>query len=272
MRKTISNLTKIAIEELGYLEKKSNKDLNHKTKNAGKNNYTKYNAVFGVNGCYWCAYFICWLFYTLCGNSKADAKKMLCGALSGACETLRQAFIKQKRYYTKNPKAGDLVFFKGTRHAGANHIALVTKVTKSKIYTIEGNTSTGKGVVDNGGGVAEKNYTLTYSKILGYGRPKYDEETEKNHDDSQSATPSITIKDPDVVVVSKPDIYYKKYTGKSTKVDEVLKVIGVPAKYRGNVKNREAIAFKNGIINYKGTANQNLKIVNLAKKGKLKKA
>lgn len=268
MQKTISNLIKIAINEIGYLEKKSNKDLNHKTKNAGKNNYTKYNAVFGVNGCYWCAYFICWLFYTLCGNDKAEAKKMLCGALSGACETLRQACINQKRYFTKNPKVGDLVFFKGTRHAGANHIALVIKVTKTKIYTIEGNTSTGTGVVDNGGGVAEKNYSLTYSKILGYGRPKYDKEIDTNSDNSQSSSlPSIPIKN----AASKSATYYKKYTGKSTKVDEVLKSIGVPAKYRGSFKNRKTIAVKNGISNYKGTADQNLKIVGLAKKGKLKK-
>lgn len=65
--------------------------------------------------------------------------------------------------------------------------------------------------------------------------------------------------------------YYKKYTGKSLKVDEVLKAIGVPSKYYGNVKNRKNIATKNGISNYKGTADQNLKIVNLAKSGKLKK-
>lgn len=266
LKKNVKNLIEIAIKELGYLEKKSNKDLNHKTKNAGKNNYTKYNAAFGVNGCYWCAYFICWLFYTLCGNNKSEAKKMLCGALSGACETLRQAFIKHKRYFTKNPKVGDLVFFKGTRHAGANHIALVINVTKTKIYTIEGNTSTGKGVIDNGGGVAEKSYSLTYSKILGYGRPKYEIETNSNSQVS-TVTPPPQIKD----TVSTPTTYYKKYTGKSNKVDEVLKSIGVPSKYRGSVKNRKDIAIKNGVSNYKGSADQNLRIVSLAKKGKLKK-
>lgn len=267
MKKTVNNLIKIAEKEVGYLEKKSNKDLNHKTKNAGKNNYTKYSAVFGVNGCYWCAYFVCWLFYTLCGNNKAEAKKMLCGALSGACETLRQAFVKKKRYYTKNPKVGDLVFFKGTRHSGANHIALVVKVMKDKFCTIEGNTSTDKGVVDNGGGVAEKSYSFTYSNILGYGRPKYETETISSNS-KPSTISSVSVKKD---TSPKPDTYYKKYSGKSTKVDDVLKAIGVPAKYRDNVKNRKAIAIKNNISNYKGTADQNLKIVNLAKKGKLKK-
>lgn len=265
LKKTVNNLINIAEKEVGYLEKKSNKNLNDKTANAGKNNYTKYNAVFGVNGCYWCAYFICWLFYTLCGNSKTEAKKMLCGALSGACETIRQACIKQKRYCTKNPKPGYLVFFKGTRHKGANHIALVVKVTKDKLYTIEGNTSTGKGVIDNGGGVAKKCYPLTYSKILGYGKPKYESEiTTTTSQSSTTSSSKTTTKTSEVT-------YYKKYTGKSTKVDDVLKAIGVSSKNYGSVTKRKTIAVKNNISNYKGTASQNLKIINLAKSGKLKK-
>ena len=287
-KKTVDRLIALAEDEVGYLEKKSNKDLDHKTKNAGKNNYTKYNAVFGVNGCYWCAYFICWLFYTLCGNNKADAKKMLCGALSGACETLRQAFIKQKRYYVKNPKVGDLVFFKGTRHAGANHIALAVKVTKDKLYTIEGNTSTGKGVVDNGGGVAKKTYALSDSKIMGYGRPVYEKDAESSQakpSGSASAGGSISSSSassgnasagssPSTNSPDKPSSSagcYKKYTGKSERIDDVFKAVGVPAKFRDTYMKRKPVASKNGISNYKGSATQNLKLVKLAKAGKLKK-
>lgn len=277
-KRTADKLIAVAEKEIGYLEKKSNKDLDHKTKNAGKNNYTKYSAVFGTNGVYWCAYFICWLFYTLCGNSKTEAKKMLCGALSGACETLRQAFVNAKRYHTKDPEAGDLVFFKGTRHAGANHIALVTKVTKTKIYTIEGNTSTGKGVVDNGGGVAEKNYALTHSKIMGYGRPIYEKDDEGSQGkpsggvsvgggtSSGSASAGGSSVKP-----SSPTGCYKKYTGKSERIDDVFKAIGVPAKFRDTYMKRKPVASKNGISNYKGSQTQNLKLVKLAKAGKLKK-
>lgn len=174
MANTINKLLKIAEKEVGYMEKKSNKNLDSKTKNAGFNNYTKYNEVFGVNGCYWCCYYIMWLFYTLCDNSKSEAKKMLFGTLSGACETIRQSAIKADRYDNK-PRVGDLVFFKGTRHAGANHIALVTKVTATKIYTNEGNTSDSDGVNDNGGEVVgNKPYARTYSKILGYAHPYYE--------------------------------------------------------------------------------------------------
>ena len=54
-----------------------------------------------------------------------------------------------------------------------NNIGIVTKVTSGYVYTIEGNTSGGSTVVDNGGGVAKKCYERGYYKILSYGRPKY---------------------------------------------------------------------------------------------------
>lgn len=63
--------------------------------------------------------------------------------------------------------------------------------------------------------------------------------------------------------------YYKKYTGKSVKIDEVFKAIGAPY---GSYTKRKPVATKNGIKGYTGTASQNTKLINLAKTGKLKKA
>lgn len=65
--------------------------------------------------------------------------------------------------------------------------------------------------------------------------------------------------------------YYKKYTGKSGVLNTVLKAVGVPAKYCGDWKARKPVANANGISNYTGTASQNLKLISLAKQGKLKK-
>lgn len=65
--------------------------------------------------------------------------------------------------------------------------------------------------------------------------------------------------------------YYKKYSGKSEKIDEVFKIIGVPEKYRDSKTKRKPVAYKNGINNYNGTTAQNLKLIKLAKNGKLKK-
>ena len=69
----------------------------------------------------------------------------------------------------------------------------------------------------------------------------------------------------------KTSAYYPKYTGNSYGVDTVLKAIGVPEKYRGSWKNRKPLAEANGIKNYKGSVTSNIKIINLAKQGKLKR-
>ena len=64
---------------------------------------------------------------------------------------------------------------------------------------------------------------------------------------------------------------YKKYTGSSAVLNTVLKAVGVPTKYCGDWKSRKPIAQANGITNYTGTAEQNTKLINLARQGKLKK-
>lgn len=171
MGNIVQKVIDVALNEVGYLEKRSNSQLDSKTANAGSSNYTKYGKWYGLNPAYWCAMFICWIYNEAYG--KDTAKKLLCGNFSAACEEIRQNFISKKQYYTSSPKIGDVVFFTGSRHAGANHIALVTNVSSGTIHTIEGNTSGGNSVIDNGGGVAKKSYPVSYNRILGYGRPNY---------------------------------------------------------------------------------------------------
>lgn len=65
--------------------------------------------------------------------------------------------------------------------------------------------------------------------------------------------------------------YYKKYTGNSNVLDTILKAIGVPSANYGSWKKRKTLATKNGISGYVGSAAQNIKLINLAKQGKLKK-
>ena len=76
------------------------------------------------------------------------------------------------------------------------------------------------------------------------------------------------INDAKKVSLTTATSYYKKYTGLSLKIDTVFKAIGAPY---GSVSKRMTVAKKNGYSNYKGTAFQNLALINLAKKGKLKK-
>lgn len=165
-----SDVVKVAHKQKGYKEKRTNAYLQFKEKNAGSNNFTKYGKWIGANGDYWCASYLSWIFYKAYGTVKG--KQLLCGGYSASCETIRQQFRNKGQYHENTPKVGDVIFFKGTRHAGANHIGLVWKVADGRVYTSEGNADDTD--TDNGGAVVEKSYPLNYTRILGYGRPKYD--------------------------------------------------------------------------------------------------
>lgn len=69
--------------------------------------------------------------------------------------------------------------------------------------------------------------------------------------------------------------YYPQYTGDSPRVDEVLAAIGATADYdmiqTKAYLRRKPIATANNIKNYTGTAAQNIKIIKLAKDGKLRR-
>lgn len=157
---------------VGYLEKKSNKDLEHKTKNAGKNNYTifaeKYKEYTGNNfqGQAWCALFVSCCFVSAYGLE--IAKKLLCGQLYSYCPYGMEAFKKKGQLHSK-PKAGDIVFF--IRNGVARHTGIVYKVSGNYVYTVEGNTSNGTTVIANGGGVCKKSYTINSN--MKFGRPDY---------------------------------------------------------------------------------------------------
>ena len=141
----------IAEEEIGYLEKKSNKNLDGKTVNAGSSNYTKYwrDIKPSYQGQPWCAVFVSWCFAKAFGLE--TAKKMLKHWPYVYCPTLGNLFTKNA-----NPKVGDIVIFKN--NGTFTHTGLVTKVSGDKFWTIEGNTSGASGIVANGGGVCSKYY------------------------------------------------------------------------------------------------------------------
>lgn len=185
MANTASKVIAIAEAEVGYLEKKTNAKLDSKTANAGKNNWTKYARDLDKlpdfyngkkNGYYWCDVFVDWCFYKAFGEE--TARKLLCQPEDsyGAGCTWSARYFKQKGQLYSSPKPGDQIFFGNKQTHVCSHTGLVYKVSGTYVYTIEGNTSTGAGVIANGGGVAKKKYKLTDKSIYGYGRPKYDPE------------------------------------------------------------------------------------------------
>lgn len=183
MYKEVEKLLQIAEAEVGYVEKASNSQLDSKTANPGSNNYTKYardlDAIPGFyngkkNGYAWCDVFVDWLFVQAFGVDRAKAllNHGTCGA---GCYFSAQYFKNIKRFFTSAPQAGDQIFFKDASGSMC-HTGIVYKVDSSKVYTIEGNTSSAAGVVANGGCVARKEYVIGYSRIAGYGRPAYKQE------------------------------------------------------------------------------------------------
>lgn len=178
----IDKLINIALAEVGYLEKRSADKLDSKTDNAGSKNFTKYardmmkyNAGIFVNGYPWCDTFVDWCFTQAFGAEQAE--KMLFG-WSAYTPTSSGYFKQKKQWHTKNPKKGDIIFFKNASGTIC-HTGIVYKVDTDYVYTVEGNTSSASGVVANGGSVEKKKYALTHSRIAGYGRPEYPKKEEK---------------------------------------------------------------------------------------------
>ena len=200
MDRTAANVIALAEKEVGYLEKASNAQLDSKTGNAGYNNYTKYARDLHQAGYYqankqgyaWCDMFVDWLFYKLCGNDAVAAQAMICqtGPYGAGCTNSAQYYKQQGRLF-ESPKPGDQIFFWAADKSYVAHTGLVVDVDDTYVYTIEGNTSGASGVVANGGGVCNKRYALNYSRIMGYGRPKY----EKGNGITTSAPTTTTQKE-----------------------------------------------------------------------------
>lgn len=177
----VEDLITIAKDEVGYLEKASNSNLDSKTANAGSNNYTKYaRDLDNISGFYngkkqgypWCAVFVNWCFVQAFGVD--NAKRLLCQpnkSLGAGCEYSMNYYKNAGRFKT-SPAVGDQIFFKDSS-GNIGHTGIVYNVDKSYVYTIEGNTSSASGVIANGGGVYQKKYLLNNNRIAGYGRPNY---------------------------------------------------------------------------------------------------
>lgn len=147
----IEKVIRVAENEVGYLEKASNSQLDSKTANAGTANYTKYwrDIKPDYQGQPWCACFVTWCFVNAFGVS--NALKLLKHYPYVYCPTMASLFT-----LNSNPKVGDIVIFK---HNGEfTHTGIVTVVDGDYFETVEGNTSGGSTIIANGGGVCKKSY------------------------------------------------------------------------------------------------------------------
>lgn len=177
MSNYVSNVIKLAENELGYIEKASNLNLNSKTGNRGTKNYTKYSRdindlkLMGCQGQAWCGTFQFWLEVKAVGLDQAlknwNMKEKYVGY---NCFSTYNTF-KRAGKISKIPQLGALVIFT------FSHMARVVEIDEKKktFTTIEGNTSS-KTYDRNGGMVAKKTYSFTDKKIKGFCIIDYDEE------------------------------------------------------------------------------------------------
>lgn len=222
----------IALAEVGYLEKESKSELDSKTANAGDQNYTKYARDLDAlnfyngrkNGHAWCDVFVDWSFVRAYG--KAAALALTCQPSKSArncgagCKWSRQYYEEKGQLHLSDPQPGDQIFFYNNDKTDIAHTGLVYKVTLTRVYTVEGNTSGASGVVANGGGVCKKSYSKSYRLLAGYGRPKYGEQ--KQSSSTASADRTHTVKRGDTLWG-----IAKKYLGAGVRYKEIVELNGM---------------------------------------------
>lgn len=161
-----------AEDQIGYLGKKSNAQLDDFTANAGGlyNKFARDLDVLGdlfngkKNGYDWCAVFVLWLFVKAFGRE--IAQKMLNvpnNSLAAGCGYALNYYKQKGRLFTA-PEPADQIFF-GTA-ATTDHTGIVTAVKGGYVHTIEGNAGSPTGV-------HAFQYPVGYARIKGYGRPDW---------------------------------------------------------------------------------------------------
>lgn len=169
---TAKDIITLAAEELGYIGKKSNKDLDDKTANiTGK--FTKYARDLYAAGYYngnkngydWCCVFVDWLFWRLAGSKEA-ALKVKPTDLYGAGVYWAYKYLNDKGMTSNTPEVGAQIFY-ATSGGVLSHTGIVEAINGDTLTTIEGNWSNA---------VSRRTIKATDSRIYGYGLPAYEAE------------------------------------------------------------------------------------------------
>ncbi len=156
-----SDIVNVAKSQIGYKEGGSKNDLGGSYSGGGWNNYTEYGRWYGMFDM-WCAMFVSWCADTA-GVSTSVVPKH-CFTPSGL-NWFKQRGLAYSRsqvaagQYT--PQPGDIIYFKSGRNSNpTNHVGIVTGYSGSRVYTVEGNTSSAT-ISTNGGCVAAKSYPIS---------------------------------------------------------------------------------------------------------------
>lgn len=184
MEVTASAIIAKARYYIGYLEKKSPKDLEDFKANAGSGNFTKFQPEAGAgNGDEWCQYFVDAMFVEVGGSIKEARRRLWMGGdgeMTGYTPEAKNYYTKVKQWISSGPpQPGDQVFFFVAGKGRVGHTGLVVWVDTGKktFGTVEGNTRA-EVFSSDGGCVAEHEYSYEHiggtNRVNGFGRPLYD--------------------------------------------------------------------------------------------------
>lgn len=130
------------------------------------------------NGFDWCDVFVDCGFFEVFGEDLAremlyQPKKSL-----GAGCVYSANYYRINNAFFADPELGDQIFFGEAKDE--DHTGIVVEVTSKYVYTVEGNTGGGDGLV------LKKVYNISDARITGYGRPKWRAAAGKEIDDKQT--------------------------------------------------------------------------------------
>ena len=159
-----STFLNVANNEVGYLEKASNSNLNSPTANPGNNNYTKYGAWFNNNPADWCAMFVSW-----CANQAGISNSII--PCSDTVQGHINGFTASGTYYAASsytPASGDIFLMKIP--GVVSHTGIVTAKVGSTIQVIDGNAKPAGATYDQ---VRTYTFAISDTRLTGYGHPCY---------------------------------------------------------------------------------------------------
>jgi len=179
----------VAVAEIGYLEKSRDAYVRnpnviwYKLDGAGYDNITKYAyridqldwfANYVQYGA-WCSTFVDYCFIEAYGEPAA-AKMKNHGVYDALVDCAIEQYQAIGRWFHE-PQKGDQVFFSKANGIDPAHTGIVVDVDDEYVHTVEGNTNSQDGHVEsNGGGVFRKKYRLNYYRLLGFGRPRWEDD------------------------------------------------------------------------------------------------
>lgn len=298
-----ADIVNVAMSQIGYHESSSSSKLSGEE--SGSGNCTEFGRWYGSQDM-WCAMFVSWCADTAGISTSVVPKHSYTPTGLNWFKKNNLAYSRQQVASGKyTPKAGDIIYFKNSRNNNTtNHVGIVKSYSNKTVYTIEGN----KGNAVKSCSYSISNSYIVYicspkykekatialnktSLTLVAGKSTTLKATKtggtisswKSSNKSIATvtskgkvtavapgTATITVKLANgskatcKVTVTKV-VYYKKCSASQKSIVDALKSIGVDS----SMTNRKKIAAANGISNYTGTAEQNSKMLNLLKKGKL---